>query len=285
MPLPPSAPDSIPDDSTPDPEPPELPERQGAPALDATDDDSALPMRPDLLAGQAFPPPPKQERSRRKRDALLTSALALFGERGYDETSIEEIARRAGVAVGGFYQYFASKRQLLLMLMDRLLEEIAGFMMGAQLGGERVPYDVSPPVSDHVPDQAPGGAPIDLRMLIAGFVRRGLQLDWSYAGAYRAWREASAQDRDLRALHRRIERWSAAQLEFLLRMLLQAPGARRGVDVATLAEVLSLLFWRLAEAPLEEPDATIAAVTDLIYHALFTDGSGTGKAHAQKSRR
>jgi hypothetical protein len=110
-------------------------------------------------------------------------------------------------------------------------------------------------------------------MLIAGFVRRGLQLDWSYSGAYRAWREASAQDRDLRALHRSIEQWTAAQLEFLLRMLLRAPGARRGLDVATLAEVLSLLFWRLAEAPLEEPDVTIAAVTDLIYHALFADSS------------
>ncbi len=274
MPLPPSAPDSTPDDFTSDPE-------QGPLAPDASDDEMVLPRRPDLLAGQAFPPPPKQERSRRKRDALLASALAIFGERGYEETSIEEIAHRAGVAVGGFYQYFASKRQLLLMLMDRLLEEIAGFMIGAQPGGERAPFDISPPVPDHVPDhrsdQVPDGAPTDLRTLIAGFVRRGLQLDWSYAGAYRAWREAFVQDRDLRVLHRRIEQWSAAQLELLLRMLLQAPGARRGVDVATLAGVLSLLFWRLAEAPLEEPDATLAAVTDLIYHALFTDDSDTGE--------
>ena len=38
--------------------------------------------RPDLLAGQQFPPPPKQKRSRQKRDALLQSALALFAEVG-----------------------------------------------------------------------------------------------------------------------------------------------------------------------------------------------------------
>src|SRR5437764_12820647 len=79
--------------------------------------------RPDLLAGQHFPAPPQQERSRRKREALLQSALVLFAERGYEQTSIEDIAHQAGVAVGGFYQHFASKRQILLVLMDRLLQE------------------------------------------------------------------------------------------------------------------------------------------------------------------
>ncbi len=43
------------------------------------------------------------------------------------------------------------------------------------------------------------------------------------------------------------------------------------------SEVLSLFFWRLAEAPLEEPDVTIATVTDLIYHALFADSSNAGQ--------
>src|SRR5207244_387551 len=75
--------------------------------------------RPDVLAGQQLPPAPQQERSRRKRDALLQSALALFAERGYEQTSIEDIAHQAGVAVGGFYQHFTSKRQILLVLMDR----------------------------------------------------------------------------------------------------------------------------------------------------------------------
>src|SRR5436305_12349290 len=81
--------------------------------------------RPDLLAGQHLPPLPQQERSRRKRDALLQSALTLFAERGYEQTSIEHIAHRAEVAVGGFYQHFASKRQILLVLMDQLLQEAA----------------------------------------------------------------------------------------------------------------------------------------------------------------
>ncbi|HEX6779203.1 MAG TPA: helix-turn-helix domain-containing protein, partial [Ktedonobacterales bacterium] len=85
--------------------------------------------RPDLLAGQQFPPLPKQTRSRQKRDALLQSALALFAEHGYEETTIEEIAHHAGVAVGGFYQHFASKRQILLVLMDLLLQEAAALTL------------------------------------------------------------------------------------------------------------------------------------------------------------
>src|SRR6266496_6831829 len=81
--------------------------------------------RPDVLAGQELPPAPQQERSRRKREALLEKALALFAERGYEQTSIEEIARAAEAAVGGFYQHFTSKRQILLVLMDRLLQDVS----------------------------------------------------------------------------------------------------------------------------------------------------------------
>ena len=207
--------------------------------------------RPDLLAGQQFPPPPKQARSRQKRDALLQSALALFAERGYEETTIEEIAHRAGVAVGGFYQHFASKRQILLVLMDLLLQEAAALTLEAGSAGFQ-----------------------DVQDLIAQLVRRGLQVDWSYAGAYRAWREAAVQDRELRALNRQIEQWTAGLLEQLFRALLQLPGARREVDVPTLAGEISLLFLRLAEAPLTEPaevDRMVASLTHVIYHALLTD--------------
>lgn len=207
--------------------------------------------RPDLLAGQEFPPPPQQARSRKKRDALLQAALALFAERGYEESAVEEIAHRAGVAVGGFYQHFASKRQILLALMDRLLEEVSSLAL--HIG----PADL-----------------LDAQALIAQMVRQGLQVDWAYAGAYRAWHELAVQDRELRALHQQIEQWTAHLLEQLFGALLQLPGARRDVDVGTLAWVISLLFLRLAETPLTDVnavDTAVASLTQLIYHALFTD--------------
>jgi AcrR family transcriptional regulator len=206
--------------------------------------------RPDLLAGQHLPPPPQQERSRRKRDALLQSALALFAERGYEQTSIEDIAHQAGVAVGGFYQHFTSKRQILLVLMDRLLQEASTLTL-----------------------EAKSAALPDLRDGIARLVRKVLQVDWAYAGAYRAWHEAAVQDRELQALQQQIEAWTAQQLALLFRVLLLVPGARQEVDSETLAWELALLLLRLAEIPLEEPDTVVASLTSLIYHGLFVDST------------
>ena len=206
--------------------------------------------RPDLLAGQHLPAPPQQERSRRKRDALLQSALALFAERGYEGTSIEDIAHHAGVAVGSFYQHFASKQQILLVLMDRLLQEASMLTL-----------------------EAKSAALPDIRDGIARLVRQALQVDWAYAGAYRAWREATVGDQELRTLHQQIEAWTAQQLSLLFRVLLHVPGARQDVDSETLAWELALLLLRLAEIPLEEPGAVVASLTNLIYHGLFTDSS------------
>jgi AcrR family transcriptional regulator len=86
--------------------------------------ESSYPPRPDLLSVEALPPQPQQERSRRTRAALLTAALDLFAQYGYELTSISEIAARAGVGAGTLYQHFRSKRQLLLVLMNNLLEEL-----------------------------------------------------------------------------------------------------------------------------------------------------------------
>ena len=205
---------------------------------------------PDLLAGQHLPPLPQQERSRRKRDALLQSALALFAERGYEQTSIEHIAHHAEVAVGGFYQHFASKRQILLVLMDQLLQEASTLTW-----------------------EAKSAALPDIRDGIARLIRQALQVDWAYAGAYRAWREAAVRDRELRTLHEQIEAWTTQQLTLLFRVLLLVPEARQDVDSETLAWELALLLLRLAELPLEEPDAVVASLTNLIYHGLFTDSS------------
>src|ERR1041384_6580650 len=82
---------------------------------------ASLPSRPDLLPGADLPPPPRQQRSSDRRTPLEAAALRLFGKHGYGATSVDGVAAEAGVAVGGFYLHFRSKRQLLLSLMNDLL--------------------------------------------------------------------------------------------------------------------------------------------------------------------
>jgi AcrR family transcriptional regulator len=206
-------------------------------------------QQPNLLQYEQLLPEPKQERSRQKRDALLKAAQALFAELGYEAVSIGDIAGRAGVAVGAFYQHFTSKRQLVLILMDQFLTRASALI-----------------------EQTPPAVAVDARTAISALVRQGLQIDWEYAGAYRAWREVSVYDPELRELHVQIEQWSAHRIEALLTTLQQAPGARPDVDVAILSHVISLLFWRLIESPLHEPaqaEQLISVVSDLIYYAMF----------------
>ena len=49
-----------------------------------------------------------------KKQALKTAAYDVFSKKGYKETGISEIAKRAGVAVGSFYNYYNNKEAIFL---------------------------------------------------------------------------------------------------------------------------------------------------------------------------
>lgn len=53
-------------------------------------------------------------RADRTRERLLTAALELFAERGYDGTSVSQIAARAGVTEMTFFRHFPGKASLLV---------------------------------------------------------------------------------------------------------------------------------------------------------------------------
>ena len=52
----------------------------------------------------------------RTRRAIVRAAAQLWTERGYDETTIEEICAAAGVGRSTYYLYFDSKERLLIEL-------------------------------------------------------------------------------------------------------------------------------------------------------------------------
>ena len=62
---------------------------------------------------------PRRPRGEQTRQLILDTALRLFRERGYAETTMRAIATEAGVAVGNAYYYFDSKEHLIQGFYDR----------------------------------------------------------------------------------------------------------------------------------------------------------------------
>jgi AcrR family transcriptional regulator len=62
---------------------------------------------------------PRRARGEQTRQLILETALRLFRERGYAETTMRAIATEAGVAVGNAYYYFDSKEHLIQGFYDR----------------------------------------------------------------------------------------------------------------------------------------------------------------------
>ncbi len=84
-----------------------MPQRDGTEGVDVT-----------VAAG------PTTERGRRTRSRLIVAGRALFEERGFADTGIDDVAGRAGVSHGTFYTYFDGKESLLREIVDVVVNDI-----------------------------------------------------------------------------------------------------------------------------------------------------------------
>ena len=62
--------------------------------------------------------------SAERKAELINAAEELFNEKGFENTSVDDIIKRVGVAKGLFYYYFSSKEDLIDILTQRMLNEI-----------------------------------------------------------------------------------------------------------------------------------------------------------------
>lgn len=98
--------------------------------------DRGRPLRPVLAAVEAAgvagtrreagAERPVGGRGSRTRRALLTAARDQFCEQGYGNTSVAQIAERAGVSLGTFYQYFRDRRDVMTALVNKTVSALVG---------------------------------------------------------------------------------------------------------------------------------------------------------------
>lgn len=66
-----------------------------------------------------------------RREQILRAAMEVFAERGYQEASMAEIARMAGITPAVIYDHFSSKAELQITLLERQTEELIAFVGAA----------------------------------------------------------------------------------------------------------------------------------------------------------
>jgi AcrR family transcriptional regulator len=106
------------------------------------------------------------------RETILRASTALFAERGFDATTMREVAERAGMPLSAFYYYYSSKHDVLVAIMDsvlaRLDEGCVAAMARAEGPAERLAAMVAAHVRVHLLDpEATRVADAELRPLDA----------------------------------------------------------------------------------------------------------------------
>src|SRR5258707_8786351 len=69
---------------------------------------------------------PRRGRPGYDLESLLAVAVAVFNERGYDGTSMEDLSRKLGISKSSIYYHVDSKENLLALALDRALDGLFG---------------------------------------------------------------------------------------------------------------------------------------------------------------
>jgi len=185
------------------------------------------------------------------RDAVLSAAVALFIRKGYDATSIDDIAKSLGVTKSAVYHHVGSKDELLAEALDEALDELDSTVEAA-MGG-------TGPASDRLREA----------------VRRSVEVLVARQSAVTLLlRVHGNSETELDALRRRrrIDR----QLAGLVKEAVDEGALRSDLDPDLVSRLMfgmvnSLVEWYRADGPIsaEQLAATVAA---LVFDGLATAG-------------
>jgi AcrR family transcriptional regulator len=174
----------------------------------------------------------RTSRREETRRALLDSASRLFAEKGYHATTVPAIVEAAGVGHGTFYEYFGSRRDILLALTREVANGRPSLRLKRQHLPERIRSEIFWYLSDHVDN-----LPIS-----------------------KVWHEASNFDPEV-ALMRRQER--ARRIE-RVRKGIEAANARSDIDSGIAAAALIAMLEEFAHRWFVEGDGPGTGPTDIV---------------------
>jgi len=82
----------------------------------------------------------KAQGSGSRKDAILDEATRLFAERGYEGTSMADLAERVGLRKASLFHHFASKEELRGAVLDRLVRRMTSVLTEATKDDAGVDY-------------------------------------------------------------------------------------------------------------------------------------------------
>ena len=100
-----------------------------------------------------------------RREQLLDVSRQLFAEKGFEGTSVEEIAARAQVSKPVVYEHFGGKEGIYAVVVDREIQALTGALTGAlEAGGHpQVLVERTAPAPPGSPESSTGGLPLLVR--------------------------------------------------------------------------------------------------------------------------
>jgi len=157
----------------------------------------------------------RSERGKATRERIIAAARGLFGEHGYEGTSIEAILAAAGIKRGALYHHFPTKEALFDTVLDTVVADIAATTADAA-------RNVSDPVAS-----LRAGLSAWLRMAADPAVQRIALIDTPAVVGWTRWRQIDEQHvlGGMRKSLRRIAdagRLPAHQVDLLAHMVLAA---------------------------------------------------------------
>jgi AcrR family transcriptional regulator len=166
------------------------------------------------------------------RRALLDAALELFAERGYHQTSVPDIVQAAGVGHGTFYEYFRSRRDILVALTEPVNSNRRAPQLRSQSLRDRIRSEIHWYLADHVE-----------HLTLSKVWHEAVHLDAEIAETRRRERK------------RRLER---------VRLGIEMAGRRPGIDPEVAAAALNAMIEEFAHRWFVEGDGPGTTAGDIV---------------------